>query len=131
MKSDTQIKIGRVAALVPIFRNLAAPIVVAIRERAAQQLSSGETLIYLVIGCFIALPLLAVSVGFYWALLGKKLKLGIVLFVILVLWGVWSGIVAIVNGDGIGTLVLEIVILLILLQGILGVGKLRTPVSET
>jgi len=130
MKPETQLRIGRVAAFYPIFRHLLAPLVITVRERAAQELSPEDTLIYLGVGCLLALPLLAASVGFYWALLRKKLKVAIVLFVIHTLWALWNGICAIVNGEGVGTLSFEVVMLLLLLQGILGIRKMHMFASR-
>ena len=72
------------------------------------------------LGYLFTLPIIATSVGLYWSLIRKKVKAAIAFFVIQVLWALYSGIVA-----GRATLLVEVVVILLVLQGILGIVKLR------
>ena len=120
MKPETQVKIGRVTVLFWIFRSLFGPAVGTIREHAAQGLTPEQTLAVLGLSYLFTLPIIATSVGLYWSLIRKKVKAAIAFFVIQTLWALYSGIVA-----GRATLLVEVVVILLVLQGILGIVKLR------
>ena len=120
MKPETQLKIGRVTVLFWVFRSLLGPAVGTIRERAAQELTSEQALAVLGLLYLLTLPLIVTSVGLCWALIRKKLKAAIAFFVIQAIWGLYSGIVA-----GRATLLLEVIVIFLALQGILGIKKLR------
>jgi len=120
MKPETQLKIGRVTVLFWVFRSLLGPAVGTIRERAAQELTSEQALAVLGLLYLLTLPLIVTSVGLCWALIRKKLKAAIAFFVIQAIWGLYSGIVA-----GRATLLLEVIVIFLALQGIMGIKKLR------
>ena len=120
MKPETQVKIGRVTVLFWVFRSLLGPAVGTIRERAAQELTSEQALAVLGLLYLLTLPLIVTSMGLCWALIRKKLKAAIAFFAIQAIWGLYSGIVA-----GRATLLLEVIVIFLVLQGILGIKKLR------
>jgi len=120
VKPETQVKIGRVTVLFWVFRSLFGPAVGTIRERAAQALTYEQTFLVFALSYLFTLPIIATSVGLYWSLIRKKLKAAITFFVIQTFWALYSGIVA-----GRATLLVEVLVILLVLQGILGVVKLR------
>ena len=124
MKPETQVKIGRITALLLVVIHLVGPVIrfiALIRGLAVKvEISPKVILLTLMVVCLSSLPLIAVAVGLYWSLLRKKLKAAIVFFVIEVLWGLYS----VTRGGGL-MLVIEIIVMLLLLQGILGIRRLR------
>ena len=129
MKAETQYKIGMIAALFLVVIHLIGPVirfVALIRGLTVKvEISPKVILLTLMVVCLSSLPLLAVAVGLYWSLLRKKLKAAIVFFVIEVLWSLYAA----TRGDEL-MLVIEIIVLLLLLQGILGIRGLQAETVD-
>jgi hypothetical protein len=126
MKPETQVRIGKATAILCAFRTLAGPAVATIRECAAQELLPEQTLAAMGLLYLFTLPLIASSVGLCWALVSRRLKPAIACFVIQVVWGLYSGIVA-----GGATLLFEAILIFAVLQGILGIWKMQSSTSPS
>jgi hypothetical protein len=123
MKPETQVKIGRATAFVLIFILLTGPPLFLYNKitTGEQELTLQTAVLYLGITYLIMIPLILLCSIFAWALKRKRLKLSLVLFVIHILWAIVSGVL---SGLGV-VMIIEIIIVLLLLQGILGLVKLR------
>lgn len=126
MKAETQIKIGRITALIVLFYILISPLLMVYGaiEIEEKEVALKQSLFFIGSWYVFSLPVLSILGWFAWALKRNKQKTAIVLFVICVIWGIVASIANII-ADGIGMLVIDMIINFLLLQGILGVRKMQ------
>jgi hypothetical protein len=120
MKAEKQIKIARVTAFVLSFILLLGPPLLLVAK-----LNEGESfpwqngLLFMGFMYIIILPLAAVCWVYAWSLNRGKWKTALILFILHVIWSIGSVVTAPF------LLPIEIVIVALLLQGILGLRKLK------
>lgn len=127
MRPETQIKIARTTAFVLIFILLISP-PISLYDKIMtedQEISLHAALLFMGLMYLIMIPLILLCSIFAWVLKHRKFKMAVVLLLIHILWAIGSAIVG-----GPGMLILEIIVIVLLLQGVLGIRKLEKPVCE-
>jgi len=143
MKPETQITVGKIAAVFLVLRHLLIgivfhPIIFVMIEWAGYDVKMDSAIFWACLNCLVPLPLIAASLGFYWTLTQKEFKVAVVLFVVHVLWALflmflclYGTIVLRAQIDWFSIIVvIDVVMLFPLLQGILGIRKAVQSPSE-
>ena len=143
MKPETQITIGKIAAVFLVLRHLLIgivfhPIIFVITKWAGYDVKMDSTIFWACLNCLAPLPLIAASLGFYWTLEQKEFKVAVVLFVVHILWALflmflclYGTIILHAKLDWFSIIVIiDVVMLFPLLQGILGIRKTVQSPSE-
>jgi len=134
MKPETQVRIGRITAIVLLVLLLIYPPLFLYVETAGPDVTLKRGIIFLLLNYIIVLPFASILGGFAWALRRKKQKAAITFFVIIILWLLLvlasDGIRCAKSGGEVGMLLIVFLIVSLILQGLIGVMKSQKSMRE-
>jgi hypothetical protein len=126
MKAEKQIKIARGTAFFLLFPLILAPgIFVSDKLKGGESITWQSALGFMGFAYILMSPLFALCLVFAWSLKRRKQKTALVLFILLAIWGIISSVSALRSPDLpiLPSLIFPIVVVVLLLQGILGLRK--------
>jgi len=138
MKPETQVRIGRITAIVLLVLLLIYPPLFLYVETAGPAITLKRGIIFLLMNYIVVLPFASILGGFAWALRRKKQKAAITFFVIIILWfllvlasdGIRCAKSGRIGCSEIGMLLIVFLIVSLILQGLIGVMKSQKSMRE-
>jgi len=122
VKPETQIKIARTTSIILIFVLLAGPGFFLYDKitTEGEDVSPKMALKFIGIMYILMTPLIFLCSIYIWVLKRRKFKLTIFIFSLHLLWAISASIIS-----GFGIMIIEMIIIVLLLQGVLAIRKLE------